>query len=79
MKNIFRFLIGTVAFIFVALLVILISPLIIAGTLLFYIILGLVILIAIIIGIFVFIWYMSRKEPRTGEDKDHSISQGKRV
>jgi len=79
MKNIFRFLIGLVVFVFVVLLGLLISPLIIAGTLLFYIILGVVILIVVVVGIFVFIWYMSRKETKTGEDKDYYISQGKRV
>lgn len=86
MKNIYRFLIGLaitlVVIILLAVLLTVLAPLIIAGVILFYVIIVSVVLLLVIAGFFVFVWYISRKEPEgknTKASSNYSIDQGKEV
>ena len=83
MNNIFRFLIGLAVFFMVLLLIglglIIISPLIIAGIIIYLLIAG-IILIVYITGVFIaFIWHISQNQPELGKNKTYSIKQGKEV
>jgi hypothetical protein len=77
MGNILRFIAGLALTPFIVIgliaLLLLFTPFIVAGTILFYILIAIV----IIIGIFSFIWYLARKEPELGSNKDFSIDQAR--
>ncbi len=84
MKNIYRFLIGTLlALVFVVVLpllalILLVAaiPFIVIGGALFTVLA----IVFIIVGIFAFIWYLSREEKhKKKRSKSYSISQGRAV
>lgn len=84
MNNPTRFLIGILlSFVVIAsviLLIIIFSPIAVAGILLFSIIGLIAIPIILILLYLTFIWYLSRKEPEKGKsNKNYSIKQGKEV
>jgi len=80
MKNIIRFLIGIGVFILAlilgAIVFLLLSPLIVVGSVVFIVMTALTLLIVAVVGIFAFIWYMARKEPVV-KHSNYSMSQGR--
>ena len=77
MRNIIRFVIGLgvffVLFVLIGLLLLLFTPLIIIGSILFYILVAIGIILFLAFGFFTFIWHMSRKEPDIEKESDYSI------
>jgi uncharacterized protein (DUF2062 family) len=86
MNNWSRFFVGLMVFfgviILATVLLVLFSPLILAGTVTFIILGAIAGVIISAIGFFTFIWFLARKEPEVEEttaSNDYSIDQGKEV
>ena len=83
MNNLTRFFLGLGALfigIIIALIVgLLISPFFLIGGILIWIILSIIGILTAIGSFFVFMWYLTRKEPELGKDTDYSLDQGKDI
>lgn len=83
MHNFFRFTIGLVITILVialtAIVALILSPIVIVGTVLFIALLVIGIIIFVVLTALAFVWFISRKEKPINKHKEYKISQGREI